>query len=69
MPDGVCALRITAAGGDGGNVIGSGINSPGGLGGEIEATITGFTPGETLEVIVGGSGGDVDATVRARATR
>ena len=63
VPDGVCALRITAAGGDGGSVIGNGINIAGGLGGEIEATITGFTPGETLEVIVGGSGGDVDATV------
>src|SRR4029453_17265375 len=50
-PAGVCALRITAAGGDGGSILGSGINTPGGLGGEVEATLTGFTPGETLDVL------------------
>ncbi len=61
VPGGVCAVEIVAAGAQGGmndyETDAEGTSPPGGLGGVATAVVT-VTPGETLQVNVGGRGGD-----------
>jgi hypothetical protein len=54
VPASVCHVSVDAIGAQGG--IDAGGALPGGLGGEADATIP-VTPGETLQVTVGGAGG------------
>ncbi len=60
VPARVTALTVDAHGAQGGNSNGGPPNPPGGLGGRVTATIV-VTPGETLQVRVGGRGGDGSA--------
>ena len=59
VPAGVVSITVTATGGEGGTAFSSGQagNAVGGLGGQVIGTIS-VTAGETLQINVGGAGGD-----------
>jgi hypothetical protein len=57
VPAGVCSLEVTALGAEGGDFAGDGFTTPGGLGGEITTRLA-VAPGDVLEIVVGGAGGD-----------
>jgi hypothetical protein len=67
VPANVCQVTIDAFGAQGGKGVDSGDPSAtGGLGGRATATLA-VTPGETLQVNVGGRGGDAQAPATAAA--
>src|SRR3990172_96405 len=57
VPKGVTSITVDMAGGSGGNVT----TAIGGKGGRVQCTVP-VTPGETLQIYVGGKGFDGDNT-------
>jgi len=55
VPAGVTSIQVDAKGAQGG----TGTNGTGGLGGRVQTTLT-VTPGETLNIYVGGQGGSLN---------
>ena len=66
VPEHVCSVTIDAFGAQGGNPSTSGGGSQPGLGGQATAEID-TTPGKTLTVLVGGTGGDASGGVGGTA--
>ncbi len=58
VPANVCSVTVDVAGAQGGTAADDGAShdAPGGLGGRVQGTLT-VTPGQTLQVNVGGAGG------------